>query len=163
MAMASGSSLPLFSLQGHAMKIRFLITTLLALSFTPAFAGEKEDATAMVNEAAAAVSKDKAAAIAAISDKAGRFVKGELYVFAYDMNGVMVAHPINAKLIGKNLLQVPDAEGKLFRKEIINGVQASGTASVGYKYKNPQSGKVEDKISFCKKAADLAVCAGYYK
>jgi signal transduction histidine kinase len=79
------------------------------------------------------------------------------------MHGVMVAHPINAKLIGKNLLEVPDADGKLFRKDIISGVQASGTASVGYKYKNPQSGKVEDKISFCKKAADLAVCAGYYK
>jgi EAL domain-containing protein (putative c-di-GMP-specific phosphodiesterase class I) len=153
----------ILSLQGHAMKIRFLISTLLALSFAPAFAGEKEDATALVNEAAAAVSKDKAAAIAVISNKTGRFVKGELYVFAYDMNGVMVAHPINAKLIGKNLLEVPDADGKLFRKEIISSVQASGSASVGYKYKNPQSGKVEDKISFCKKAADLAVCAGYYK
>jgi signal transduction histidine kinase len=145
------------------MKISLLISTLLALSFAPAFAGEKEDATALVNEAAAAVSKDKAAAIAVMSDKGGRFVKGELYVFAYDMQGVMVAHPINAKLIGKNLLEVPDADGKLFRKDIISGVQASGTASVGYKYKNPQSGKVEDKISFCKKAADLAVCAGYYK
>jgi signal transduction histidine kinase len=145
------------------MKITLLISTLLALSFSPAFAGEKEDATALVNEAAAAVSKDKAAAIAVMSDKGGRFVKGELYVFAYDMHGVMVAHPINAKLIGKNLLEVPDADGKLFRKDIISGVQASGSASVGYKYKNPQSSKVEDKISFCKKAADLAVCAGYYK
>jgi signal transduction histidine kinase len=133
------------------------------LSFAPAFAGEKEDATALVNDAAAAVSKDKAAAIAVMSDKGGRFVKGELYVFAYDMHGVMVAHPINAKLIGKNLLEVPDADGKLFRKEIISGVQTSGSASVGYKYKNPKSGRVEDKISFCKKAADLAVCAGYYK
>jgi signal transduction histidine kinase len=149
------------------MKIRFLISTLLALSFAPAtapaFAGEKEDATALVNEAAVEVSKDKAAAIAVISDKTGRFVKGELYVFAYDMNGVMVAHPINAKLIGKNLLEVPDADGKLFRKEIISAVRADGSASVGYKYKNPKTGKVEEKISFCKKAANLAVCAGYYK
>jgi len=149
------------------MKIRFLISTLLALScalaIAPAFAGEKEDATALVNEAAVEVSKDKAAAIAVISDKTGRFVKGELYVFAYDMNGIMVAHPINAKLIGKNLLEVPDADGKLFRKEIISAVRADGAASVGYKYKNPKTGKVEEKISFCKKAADLAVCAGYYK
>ncbi len=145
------------------MKNRILLCTLLALSISPVFAGEKEDATALVNDAAAAVTKDKEAALAVISNKNGRFVKGELYVFAYDLNGVMVAHPINAKLIGKKLLEVPDADGKLFRKDIISGVQASGSSSVAYKYKNPKSGKVEEKISFCKKAADLAVCAGYYK
>lgn len=145
------------------MKTRFLLAILFALSTGLALAGEKEDATALVNDAAAAVTKDKAAAIATMSDKNGRFVKGELYVFAYDLNGVMVAHPINAKLIGKNLLDVPDADGKLFRKDIISAIQASGTASVGYKYKNPKSGKVEEKVSFCKKSADLAVCAGYYK
>lgn len=144
------------------MKSALLLSALIALS-SPVLAGEKEDATALVNEAAVAVARDKSAAIAAISDKNGRYVKGELYVFVYDLSGVMVAHPINAKLIGKNLLDVPDADGKLFRKEILAGVQASGSASVAYKYKNPKSGLVEEKISFCKKAADLAVCAGYYK
>jgi len=34
---------------------------------------------------------------------------------------------------------------------------------MGCKYKNTQSGKVEEKIGFCTKAANLAVCAGYYK
>ena len=144
------------------MKNALLFSVLIALS-VPAIAGEKEEAIALVNDAAVAVVKDKSAAIATINDKNGRFVKGELYVFAYDLNGSMVAHPINARLIGKNLLDVPDADGKLFRKEILAGVQASGAASVAYKYKNPKSGLVEEKISFCKKAADLAVCAGYYK
>ena len=70
---------------------------------------------------------------------------------------------VKAKLVGKNLIDVPDAGGKMVRKEIIDGIQASGTATVDYKYKNPQSGTVENKISYCKKAADLAICAGYYK
>jgi len=144
------------------MKNALLFSVLIALS-VPVIAGEKEDAIALVNDAAVAVVKDKSAAITTINDKNGRFVKGELYVFAYDLNGSMVAHPINARLIGKNLLDVPDADGKLFRKEILAGVQATGAASVAYKYKNPKSGLVEEKISFCKKAADLAVCAGYYK
>jgi len=126
-------------------------------------AGEKEDAIQMVDDAAAAVSKDKAAATAEISNAKGRFVKGELYVFAYDLGGIMVAHPINAKLIGKNLMDVPDAGGKMFRKEIIDAVKASGAATVDYKYKNPQSGAIENKVTYCKKAAVLAVCAGYYK
>lgn len=135
----------------------------LALATVNVFAGEKEDATKMVNDAAAAVVKDKAAAVAEISNPKGRFVKGDVYVFAYDLTGTMVAHPINAKLLGKNLLDVPDAGGKMFRKEIIDGVKASGAATVDYKYKNPQSGAVENKVSFCKKAVDLAVCAGYYQ
>jgi signal transduction histidine kinase len=135
----------------------------LALLSGAALAGEKEDAMKMVGDAASAVDKDKAAAVAEIGNAKGRFVKGEIYVFAYDLTGTMVAHPINAKLVGKSLIDVPDAGGKMFRKEIIEGVKASGTATVDYKYKNPQSGTVENKVSYCKKAADLAICAGYYQ
>lgn len=136
---------------------------ILACCASLAWAGEKEEATKLVNDAAAAVSKDKAAAIAEIGKAGGRFVKGELYVFAYDLAGVMVAHPINAKLVGKNLIDVPDAEGKMFRKDIISAVNATGTATVDYKYKNPSNGKIEEKATYCKKAADLALCGGYYK
>lgn len=127
------------------------------------FAGEKEDAMQMVNDAAAALAKDKAAALGEIGNPKGKFVKGEIYVFAYDLSGTMAAHPINAKLVGKNLIEVPDAGGKMFRKEIIENVSAKGSATVDYKYKNPQNGAIEDKVTYCKKAADLAVCAGYYK
>lgn len=126
-------------------------------------AGQKEDAVQMVNDAATSVGKDKGSALAEIGNPKGKYVKGELYVFAYDLSGNMVAHPINAKLVGKNLIDVPDAGGKLFRKEIIEGVASKGAATVDYKYKNPQSGAIEDKVTYCKKAADLAVCAGYYK
>lgn len=143
--------------------LRTLLATALAgFLSSAAIGGEKDDAMRLVTEASSAVTKDKAAALTEIGNKAGRYVKGEVYVFAYDLSGTMVAHPMNAKLIGKNLLEVPDADGKMFRKDIISGVTASGTATVRYKYKNPQSGAVEDKTTFCKKAADLAVCAGYY-
>jgi signal transduction histidine kinase len=128
-----------------------------------ALASEKDEAMKMVSDAATAVTKDKAAALAEIGNPKGRFVKGELYVFAYDLTGTMAAHPINAKLVGKALLDVPDANGKMFRKDIIDGVKSVGMATVDYKYKNPQSGVIEDKVSYCKKAGELAVCAGYYK
>jgi signal transduction histidine kinase len=145
------------------MKIWIPAALFLALMAGGVSAGEMEDATKMVNDAAAAVAKDKATAVAEIGNPKSRFVNGELYVFAYDLTGTMVAHPINAKLVGKNLMDVPDADGKMFRKEIIDGVNASGTATVAYKYKNPQSGAVENKVTYCKKVADLAICAGYYK
>ena len=134
-----------------------------AVAAGSAIASEKDDAVKMVNDAATAVAKDKAAAVAEMGNAKGRYVKGELYVFAYDLSGTMVAHPINAKLVGKAVLDVPDANGKLFRKDIIEGVKATGMATVDYKYKNPQSGAIEDKVSYCKKAGELAICAGYYK
>ena len=140
-----------------------VITLALAAMMGSVFAGEKEDAIQMVNDAASAVSKDKSSAITEIGNAKGRYVKGALYVFAYDLSGTMAAHPINAKLVGKNLIDVPDAGGKMFRKEIVEAVKAGGTATVDYKYKNPQSGAIEEKVTYCKKAADLAICAGYYK
>jgi cytochrome c len=136
---------------------------LVALMAGGVLASEKEDAEKMVADAAAAVVKDRAGGVAEIGNPKGRFVKGEVYAWAYDLTGIMVAHPLNAKLVGKNMIDVPDADGKMYRKEIIDGVKATGTVTVSYKYKNPVSGAVENKVTFCKKAADLAVCSGYYK
>ena len=63
---------------------KFAIILALAAMMGSVIAGEKEDAMQMVNDAATAVSKDKAAAITEIGNPKGRFVKGEIYVFAYD-------------------------------------------------------------------------------
>ena len=140
-----------------------LAAVVAALLSGQSLASEKDEATKMVASAVAAASKDKAAALADMKNPKGPYVKGEVYVFAYDMSGTTVAHPLNAGLIGKNMLDVPDANGKLFRREIMDGIKSSGAATVEYKYKNPQSNKVEDKVTTCRKAADLAICAGYYK
>lgn len=146
------------------MKLPIAVTLLsTALLAGNALAGGKEDAIKMATEAAAAMSKDKDGTIAEINKPKGKFMQGETYVFVLDMNGVILANPTNNKLIGKNLLDFPDASGKPFRKEIINGVKTKGTATVEYKYKNPVSGTIEDKVSYCKGAAELAVCSGYYK
>ena len=86
-----------------------------------------------------------------------------MYVFAYDLTATMVAHPINAKLVGKNLLDVPDAEGKLFRKEIVELAKTKGSGWVDYKYKNPQTSKIESKTTYIHKEGDIVLCCGIYK
>ncbi|MEW6518352.1 MAG: cache domain-containing protein [Thermodesulfobacteriota bacterium] len=125
---------------------------------------EADEARAMVEKAAALVKaegKDKA--LVEIGNPQGQFVKGELYVFAYDLTGTMVAHPVNPKLVGKNLLEVPDAGGKLFRKEIIELAKTKGSGWVDYKYKNPQTGKVENKTTYIMKEGEVVLCCGIYK
>ncbi|MEN9354079.1 MAG: hypothetical protein RL318_1404, partial [Fibrobacterota bacterium] len=98
-----------------------------------------------------------------ISDAKGPYVEGEIYVFAYDLTGTMLAHPKNPKLIGKNLIETPDVDGKLFRKEIVEGAKAKGTGTVDYRYKNPESGKIEDKTTHYVKAGDVILACGIYK
>ena len=49
-------------------------------------------------------------------------VKGEIYVFAYDLDAVVVAHPIKPDLIGRRL----HSTGKLFRDEIMELAKTEG-------------------------------------
>jgi cytochrome c len=127
-------------------------------------AADQDDAKRLVKQAAAYVKyqgKDKA--LAEISTPKGMFDKGELYVFAYDLNGVMLAHPKNPALIGQNLLNVPDTEGKLFRKEIVEKAKSEGSGWVDYVYLNPETNRQEHKTTYFLKVGDIIVCCGIYK
>jgi len=136
-----------------------LFTTVMSAEVT-----ERDQAIALVKQAATLIDEqgvDKA--IVAINNPEGAFVSGELYVFAYDTTGTMMAHPKNAKLIGKNMVDVPDVDGKLFRKDILTIAHEKGTGWVDYKYKNPTTAKVEDKTTYVQKAKTLVLCCGIYK
>ena len=134
------------------------------LLFAPGAAASQKDAKALVEKAAAFVKANgKDAALKEFSKAKGQFDKGELYVFAYDMNATIVAHPKNPKLIGKNLLDVPDTDGKFFRKEIMETARTKGSGWVDYKYLNPETKKVEAKTTYVLKAGDIVLCCGTYK
>src|SRR5512137_1685603 len=151
------------------MKKPLVVSVLIALIGLFAFAGlsyasGKDDAKDLVKHAAAYVKyQGKEKAIAEISKPRGMFDKGELYVFAYDLQGVMVAHPKNPALIGKNLIAVPDSEGKMFRKEIVEKAKAKGSGWVDYKYLNPESKELEYKTTYCQAAGDVIICCGAYE
>jgi cytochrome c len=128
------------------------------------YAADRDDAKRLVKQAAAYVKyQGKEKALAEISTPKGMFDKGELYVFAYDLQGVMLAHPKNPALIGQNLLNVPDTEGKLFRKEIVEKAKSQGSGWVDYVYLNPETNKQEHKTTYFQKVGDIIICCGIYK
>ena len=57
-----------------------------------------EDAVAYVRE------NGKEKALEEFNDPEGLFVKGELYIYAYDFNGTALAHPVSPEKIGVNRL-----------------------------------------------------------
>lgn len=143
-------------------------TVLLSLSLagTSAMAqnATKDQAVALVKEAAAAVSSSgKDAVIAEVNAKNDKWFKGELYLIVLDMTGAHLAHPTNQKLLGKAMLDLPDVDGKMFRQERVDIAKGKGEGWVDYKYKNPKSGKVEDKTLYVFKQGDVILSAGIYK
>lgn len=151
---------------------RSLFTFVAALAFaTTAMAnadrGTRDEAKAMVEAAAAHVTKagaEKAFADFSGADKA-RWISKDLYVFAFDMEGKTVAHGVNEKLIGRNLANLKDQNGKEFIKEFLSVAQGKGEGWVDYDWANPTTKKVEDKSSFVKRVpgTNFLVGVGIYR
>ena len=126
--------------------------------------GTPKEAKKMVEQAVAYLKANgQEKALKEFNNPKGKFVKGELYVFAYDMNGVMVAQPMNPGNVGKNLLNEPDSKGKFFRKEINELAKTKGSGFVDYTFLNPVSKKEEAKTTYLQKEGDLIICCGAYK
>lgn len=98
-----------------------------------------------------------------ISTKGGQFTDRDLYLTVYGMDGTVRAHGANEKMIGKNLIELKDVDGKAFVKERVELAQAKGSFWQDYKFTNPVSKKIEPKSMYCEKLNDAVVCGGFYK
>ena len=148
----------------RVLVIALALCFVLGLVFASGAMASQKEAKALVEKAAAFVqSNGKDAALKEINLAKGQFDKGELYVFAYDMSGKIIAHPKNPKLIGKDLLNVPDPDGKMFRKEIVEVAKTKSTGWVDYRYTNPETKKIEAKTTYVVKVGDMILCCGTYK
>ena len=74
----------------------------------------------------------------------------------------MLAHGANAKLIGKDMSDAQDVDGKFFVKERIELARKQAEFWQDYKFVNPTTKKIEPKQMYCEKHGEVAVCAGVY-
>ena len=141
--------------------------TALTLSCAAALASEptEKDAIAMAERGAAMVkAKGKDEVMKRISAKDPEFVQGSLYIDMRDVKtGIVLAHPYNPSIVGKDLTDVPDANGKKYRREIIELAAAKGKGWVDYQYKNPTTGKIEPKTTYILLVDGVVLEAGLYK
>jgi cytochrome c len=93
----------------------------------------------------------------------GRFVMGDMYVFAYSPKAVLLANPMFPNVVGKDLYNEPDTEGKRFRQVIVNIANTYGSGMVDYMYMNPVTKKEELKVVYFQKVGNLIVCCGAYR
>jgi signal transduction histidine kinase len=124
----------------------------------------REEAVAMVQRATKHMtSAGKEKALTDFSTKGGPFSDRDLYVVVYDLTGKCLAHGANEKLIGKDLIDAEDIDGKLYIKERVDMAKANKSFWQDYKFTNPTTKKVEPKEMYCQVENSLAICAGVYK
>jgi len=149
--------------------MKLLPASIAALAFAvalPVFANAtKEEAVAMVKKGVAFIGANGAdKAYAAITGKDNQFIKDDLYLVVYGLDGKVLAHGANQKLVGKDLMDATDVDGTYYVKDRVAMVKDKpGGAWQEYKFTNPVSKKIEPKVMYCEKQGETAVCGGIYK
>jgi cytochrome c len=123
-----------------------------------------KEAEAMVKKGVAFLKANgKEKAYAEITSKQSQFSDRDLYLVVYRLDGMVLAHGANEKMVGHNVIELKDVDGKAFVKERVELAKAKPTFWQDYKFTNPVSKKVEPKSMYCERQDDSVVCGGIYK
>jgi cytochrome c len=132
-----------------------------------AFAGDnatRDEAVKMVKEGVKFIkAQGPEKGYAEISRKGSKFTERDLYLVVYGLDGLVHAHGANEKMVGKNLIELKDVDGKAFVRERVELAAAKGQFWQDYKFTNPVTKKVEPKSMYCERLDQVAVCGGVYK
>lgn len=144
-----------------------LVTAVAMLSTARAADGGagKDDAIAMVKKGVSQIKAQGAdKTYAAIIDKENKdFHDRDLYLVVYGLDGTVKAHGANTKMVGKNLIDLKDIDGKPFVKERVEMAQKQASFWQDYKFTNPESKRIEPKSMYCERLDQTVVCGGIYK
>lgn len=123
-----------------------------------------EQAEAMVHKAYSYLQENgNEKAFAEFNNPAGGFIRGDLFIFAQDYQGNMLAHGGNPALVGENLIDGLDANGKFIGRNMIELAKSKGGGWYEYSFMNPITETVEPKITFIKAVDDFYISCGLYK
>ncbi len=139
-----------------------LVAVLLLASLTYA-AATKNEAKAWVKKAVdyyKANGKEKA--LAEFSNPKGQFVKGDSYIFVFDLKAKLLAHPHLRAMVGQDFTKIKDPDGKPVPLDIIKGAKEKGSGWVDYRWENPVTKKVEPKTVYFEKVDGVVICSGAY-
>ena len=150
------------------IKIIAVLTVIFAYGGAPAVAAEhgtREEAVAMVKRVQEKFTKDgHEATFKAVTEKDKAFNDRDLYPFIYTLDGTnCVAHGANPALVGKNLIDLKDQDGKFLIRELSATAKKPGGGWVDYKWPNPVTKLIESKASYVERMGDYFVGVGIYR
>ena len=124
----------------------------------------KDEAVAMVKKAVSYIKSSGAEkAYGEITDRKGQFVDRDLYIVVYRLDGHVLAHGGNAKLVGQDLADSQDVDGVYYVRDRMALAKKNANFWQDYKFADPTTKKIEPKTTYCEVLNDTAVCGGIYK
>lgn len=157
-------------------KMQKLIVVVTAMFFTLCLTAQvfaatssKDECISKCQDAAKMLLENKEAAVAEISNKSGKYVWKDTYVFLMDLNGKMLAHPMNPALTEKaTLLGMPDKNNdtpKLLFDEFVQLAKDKGDGWVAYMWPKPGETAASQKDTYVYRVpgTDMFVAAGTYE
>jgi cytochrome c len=129
-----------------------------------ACAATADEAKALVERAVAHVKEvGEEQAFKDFTSKDGGYLEGELYVFCYSPDVTLVAIGGNPGMVGKNLRNLKDPDGREASYELVQMGIEHGSGWVDYKWPNPVTKKIQTKSAYVVKVNDKVCGTGYYK
>ncbi|MCX6678681.1 MAG: cache domain-containing protein [Methanothrix sp.] len=125
---------------------------------------DREELRAFVDEARDfALQNGRDRALEVFNDSKGEFVRGDLYIFAYDFQGTTLAHPYRPDMVGRNNINLTDSNS-VYLKKNMREIARRGEGFVYYVWPNPaQDNRDELKLSYVMRVDDgLWLAAGIY-
>ena len=92
-----------------------LVAVLMFTSSIAIMAATKNEAKAMAKKVEAYFNANgREKTFAEVQKDKGQFEKGEIYVYIFDMNATVLAHPKLPSWVGKSFKTLKDADGKFY-------------------------------------------------
>jgi cytochrome c len=143
------------------ISLSLLLMTSLALAQGKA---TPQEVKAKVTEAAKLLQEKGEEGLKILNEKSNPFVWKDTYVFVYNLDGKMIAHPVAPHLLNKDMMAIKDVNGKLFTGEFLEIAKGKGHGWSDYMWPKPGSKKPSQKVSYIMKVPgkDWLVGAGIY-
>ena len=128
--------------------------------------GTREEAVAMVKRVQAKVRRDGLeATFNAINSGAKEFSDRDLYPYVLDFKGVNYANGKTPAVVGKNIWDLKDQDGKFTVQDMITLARSSGRGWYDYRWPNPVTKTIEDKSAYFERIGNTEhfVAVGIYK
>lgn len=120
-----------------------------------------EHARALRNKAVKALEKDPVGTLKAINAMQGGFLQDDLYVFVVDLDTQRyVAHGTTPRLVNTDFSKIKDPDGKPVGEPILAVMAEQDQGEYKYRWKNPVTGKVENKHAYLRKTGHFMVAVG---
>jgi len=93
----------------------------------------------------------------------GSFFERDMFATISDMNGKVLAHGFNPRLIGKEVLEARDVNGKAFVRESMELMKTKGKGWTDFRAPDPITKQMADKSSYAELYEGMVIGVGIYK